>query len=150
MALKYSNEVIINRPIQEVVDLFDNPDNLSKWQPGFQSMEHLDGEYGMPGSTYQLKYKMGKRDVEMIETVLERNLPHQLITTYDAKNVWNKVDSRFESIDDNTTRYITHNEFKMTGGMKIFMWLMPGMFKKQSQKYLDYFKAFVETGKEIE
>lgn len=28
--------------------------------------------------------------------------------------------------------------------MKLFGWLMPGAFKKQSQKYLDMFKEFAE------
>jgi hypothetical protein len=28
--------------------------------------------------------------------------------------------------------------------MKLIGWLMPGTFKKQSQKYLDLFKSFAE------
>lgn len=143
--MKYANETIINKPIDIVVELFDDPDNLAEWQPGFISMEHIEGEHGQPGSKYRMKYKMGKRDIEMIETVLVRDLPNEFTGTYEAKNVWNKVSNHFEAIDENTTRYSSENEFKFSGMMKLFAWLMPGAFKKQSQKYLDLFKEYAES-----
>ena len=34
--MKYSNEVEINLPVQKVIELFDNPANMSKWQPRFR------------------------------------------------------------------------------------------------------------------
>lgn len=143
--MKYTNETIINKPIDRVVELFDNPDNLAEWQPGFISMEHIGGEHGQPGSKYRMKYKMGKRDIEMIETVLVRDLPREFTGTYEAKNVWNKVSNHFAAIDENTTRYSSENEFKFSGMMKLFAWLMPGAFKKQSQKYMDLFKEYAES-----
>jgi uncharacterized protein YndB with AHSA1/START domain len=142
--MKYTNEVKINAPLEKVVELFDNPDNIAKWQPGFVSMEHIEGEKGQVGSKYRMKYKMGKREIEMVETILERNLPEVFAGTYEAKGVWNKVINHFKDNGDNTTRYWTENEFKMKGMMKLMAWLMPGAFKKQSQKYLDLFKDFVE------
>lgn len=142
--MKYNNEVIINKPIDVVTSRFDDPENLAKWQPGFISMEHLDGVPGEPGATSRIKYKMGKREIEMIETILVRNLPHEFSGTYEAKGVWNKVINHFEPIDEHSTRYWTENEFRFKGFMKIVATLMPGAFKKQSQKYLDLFKEFVE------
>lgn len=146
--MKYSNETIINRPLNKVIELFDDPDNLAEWQPGFISMEHIEGTHGQPGAKYKLHYKMGKRDIEMIETILVRDLPNEFTGTYEAKNVWNKVSNHFEAIDENTTKYTSENEFKFKGFMKIFGILMPGAFKKQSQKYLDLFKEFAESKSE--
>ncbi len=142
--MKYTNEVIINLPRQKVVELFENPDNLAKWQPGFISIESVEGSSGEVGSKHKLKYKMGKRDIEMIETITKSDLPHLFGATYEAKNVFNSIDNHFEDLGDGKTRYSTDNEFKMSGTMKIFGWLMPGAFKKQSQKYLDLFKEFAE------
>jgi len=142
--MKYKNEVIINAPIDKVIELFDDADNLKKWQPGLISIDHLTGDYGQVGSTYKLKFKMGKRDMEMIETIKVKNFPDLFITTYDIKNVWNEVQTHFEKINDSTTKYWTDNEFEMKGFMKIMAFVMPGVFKKQSQKYLDLFKEFVE------
>lgn len=143
--MKYSAEIVINKPIDRVIELFDNPDNLFKWMEGLQRFEHLSGTPGEPGAKSKLVYKMGKRDIEMIETVLVRNLPEEFTGSYEAKGVFNIVKNRFQSIDDNTTRYITEQEFKFKGLMKCIAFLMPGAFKKQSMKYLTSFKYFAES-----
>jgi hypothetical protein len=142
--MKYSNEVEINKPIQRVIELFDNPANMPKWQPGFISMEPVSGTPGQPGAKSKLKYKMGKRDVEMIETITLRNLPHEFHGTYEAKGVYNVQKNFFKPLGDNKTKWVSESEFKLSGMMKLIGWLMPGIFKKQSQKYLDLFKSFAE------
>ena len=71
--MKYTLSTTINLPRSKVIELFDNPDNMSKWQPELQSFEHISGEPGEPGAKSRLKYKMGKREVEMIETITARN-----------------------------------------------------------------------------
>ena len=143
--MKYSSEVIINRPVQKVVDLFDNPNNLKYWQPGLQSFEHISGEPGKPGAKSRIKYKMGKRDIEMIETIKVRNLPDEFSGTYEAKGVWNEVKNHFIPIDANTTKYISETEFKLSGFMKLIAWLMPGTFRKQTEKFMKDFKTFAEN-----
>ena len=143
--MHYTNETTIHAPLDKVVALFDNPDNLEKWQPGFQGMEHISGTPGEPGAQSRLVYQMGKRRIEMIETLLENNLPESFKAAYDAKGVHNIVQVQFVPIDSTTTRYLSENTFEMKNlSMKIFGWLMPGAFKKQSQQYLDLFKAFAE------
>lgn len=142
--MNYQNEVIINVPREKVVALFEAPENSAKWQPGFISMELIKGEAGTVGSQHRMLYKMGKRDIEMIETITKNDLPDVFSGTYTAKNVFNAIDNHFEDRGDGTTRYWTENEFKMSGIMKVFGWIMPGAFKKQSQKYLVLFKEFAE------
>lgn len=143
--MKYTSEIIIEKPVEEVVSLFDNPDNLDKWMEGLQSIEHLSGTPGEPGSTCRLVFQMGKRRIEMIETVLERNLPRMMKVTYDAKNVHNIVVNRFSATSKGHTRYINEQEFHFRGMMRLFGFLMPGAFKKQSMKYLEDFKRFAEA-----
>ncbi len=142
--MKYANEVIIDAPIDKVIDLFDSKENLAKWQEGFISMELLSGDDGEIGSKYLLKYKMGKREVEMTETILEKDLPRIFSATYEAKKMWNKVDNLFEETEDGKTFYRSESEFKMRGMMLIIGIVLPGAFRKQSQKYLDDFKNYVE------
>ena len=143
--MKYTNEVIIKRSRAEVVRLFDDPENLKKWMKGLQSFEHLSGEAGQPGAKSLLKFDMGKRKMEMIETVTVRNLPDEFSGTYEVKGVFNKIRNLFIEVDENTTRYVTENEFDFTGFMKIIGWLFPSAFRKQSQQYLEDFKNFVEN-----
>lgn len=142
--MKYKNEVIINQSLDKVIGLFDSEENLYKWQPGLVSCEHLSGEKGHVGAKSRLKYMMGNREVEMIETITAKDLPGQFDGTYQAKGVWNEVRNSFISLDAKTTKWTAESHFEFSGFMKIIAWLMPGSFKKQSQKYMDLFKAFAE------
>ncbi len=142
--MKYTSEIEINRPVEKVIELFDNADNMDKWMEGLQSFEHISGTPGQPGAKSRLKFKMGKREIEMIETITVRNLPAEFSGTYEAKGVFNIVKNKFISLPDNRTKYVSEQEFQFKGFMKIIAFLMPGVFKKQSMKYLSAFKNFVE------
>lgn len=143
--MKYTTEIEINQPIDKVIALFDNPDNMSKWMQGLQCFEHLSGKQGEVGAKSRLKFKMGKREIEMIETITVRNLPQEFSGTYEAKGVFNIVKNSFIKLSDSKTKYITENEFQFTGFMKVLGFLMPSAFKKQSYKYLLDFKNFAES-----
>ncbi|QQS35840.1 MAG: SRPBCC family protein [Ignavibacteriales bacterium] len=142
--MKYSTEIEINLPVNKVIELFDNPDNMKEWQPGLESFEHLSGTPGQPGAKSKLKYKMGKREIEMIETVTVRNLPEEFSGTYKAKGVFNIVKNKFVPLNDGKTKYITEHDFQFTGMMKLFGLLMPGAFRKESFKLMKQFKEFAE------
>jgi carbon monoxide dehydrogenase subunit G len=143
--MKYTTEIVINKSIERTIELFDNPDHLNKWMKGLQSFEHLSGTPGHPGAKSKLKFKMGNREMEMIETIEVRNLPHEFTGTYEAKGVCNRVKNTFAKISDNKTLYTAEHEFQFQGFMKLIAWLMPGAFKKQSMKYLIDFRNFVEN-----
>lgn len=143
--MQFTSEVIINRPIDQVIELFDDPNNLKYWMDGLVDFEHLNGIPGQPGAQSRLLFRMGSRDMELIETIIERNLPHEFSGTYEANGVNNIVKNRFESLSGNNTRYTTENIFEFKGFMKIVAFLMPGAFKKQSLKYMIAFKDFAES-----
>lgn len=143
--MKYTLEIEINKPIDEVVALFDNPENMKQWMEGLQSFETFEGISGKPGAKSKLVFQMGKRRMEMIETILTRNLPEEFSGTYEMNGVLNIIRNKFVKLSDSKTKYITENEFQMSGMMKVFGWLFPGMFKKQSYKYLEAFKKFAES-----
>ncbi len=143
--MKYTTSIEINRPIDQVVMLFDNVENYKHWMEGLNSFEIISGEPGKKGTKSKFKFEMGKREIEMVETVLKRDLPNEYIVSYNTKGVLNTVKNIFEKIDDTTTRHSTENEFHFSGFMKLIGFLMPAMFKKQSLKYQIDFKNFVES-----
>lgn len=145
--MKYTNEVVINLPLKKVIELFDSEENLFKWQPELISFEHLSGEKGEVGSKSKLRYTMGKREIEMIETITVKNLPKEFSATYEAKDVWNEMKNYFEEIDENSTRWHADSHFEFSGFMRLIGFFLPGSFKKQSQKSLDLFKAFAEDSR---
>lgn len=146
--MKYSVETIIDLPITTVVDLFDNPEYMKEWQKGFVSMELLEGRKGEVGSKSMLKYKMGNRDVEMIETLIHYDLPNYFETTFETKGMINRYICEFKAIGSNQTKWINHNEFRGTSLlMKLLTWIMPGAFKRQSKTYMEDFKKWAEQKK---
>ena len=52
--MKYTREVVIDLPRDRVIELFDDADNLPKWQEGLQRFEHVSGEPGQPGAKSRL------------------------------------------------------------------------------------------------
>ena len=142
--MKFQLEIDINLPREQVIALFDNVENLKHWQPDLVSFEHLSGTPGQVGARSRLRYKMGKRDVELIETITVRQLPDIFAGTYKTEGVWNLIENRFVAVNARQTRWLTDNEFRCHGIVKILSWLMPSMFKKQSFKFMQQFKAFAE------
>ncbi len=146
--MKFNCYVEINQPIEKVIELFDNPDNMKHWQDGFVGFEHLSGKAGKVGAKSRITYTFGKKGktMELIETIKVRNLPYEFSGTYEHKHMTNNMINRFKSLGPDKTRWDAELEYtKLNGFMiKIMAFLMPGMFKKQTQKWLDQFKAFAE------
>lgn len=142
--MKYSVSCVINAPIDEVVKRFDNVDLMKEWMEGLVSFEHLEGTPGQPGAKSRLVFQMGKRRIEMVETITKRDLPRIFSGYYEVNGVYNEVKNGFKAIDEHTTAYETEQYFRLSGSMKIIGWLFPNAFKKQSRKYQEDFKKFVE------
>ncbi|MGM0635442.1 MAG: SRPBCC family protein [Bacteroidota bacterium] len=146
--MKFKQEVIINQPIAKVIELFDDPDKMGDWMEGLQGFERISGTSGQQGAKSKLKFKMGKREIEMIETITTRNLPDEFSAMYEAKGVVNYISNQFVPISEMQTQYVAINEFQFKGIMKLVAFLMPGAFKKQSLKYMNDFKNFAEQFEE--
>lgn len=148
--MNYTCEIKIDRPVDRVIELFDNPENMSKWMPGLQSFEHLSGEPGQPGAKSKLRFKMGSRDIEMTETITVRNLPQEFSGTYEAPGVYNVVKNSFLPGGEGGTKWVTENEFQFTSlMMKIMGFLMPGSFRNETMKHLVAFKEFAESSESV-
>lgn len=112
---------------------------------GLQSFETFEGEAGQEGAKSKLVSQMGKRRIEMVETILQRQLPDFFSGSYETRGVYNEVENHFRE-EGNETLYKTINYFRFDSwGMRLIATLMPGAFKKQSMQYLKDFKKFAET-----
>lgn len=146
--MKYKVSIDIALPRNRVIELFDNEENLKKWQPGLLKTEQISGEPGQNGAKMKMWFKMGKREMEMVETITLREFPEKFHSTYDARGVHNIQENYFEEINESTTRWTSVNEFQFKNfSLRLMGWLMPGAFKKQSRKYLEQFKQFAENTK---
>ncbi|HAA12691.1 MAG TPA: SRPBCC family protein [Cytophagales bacterium] len=142
--MKYTVSVDIQAPRQQVVDRFQDPEDIKKWQPDFVGFKVLSGEPGQKGSKTELTHQMGRRRVVMEETILENQLPERFDAYYAAPGAKNWIENHFTALDKQTTRWVMHSEFKCSGFLRVMAALAPGMFRKQSQKTLDLFKTMME------
>ena len=143
--MKYITQILIAKPIDQVANLFADPENLSKWQPGLITYEPLNDKAGQEGGEARIVHQMGKREIEMKERIVHIDLPHVYQVEYSADKVLNLQRNLFERAENNSTRWISHNEFRFSGAMKLFTWMIPGLFKKQTYKYMKQFKEFAES-----
>lgn len=142
--MKYTVEVEIDKPLNKVVEVFRNTENYYDWMKGLEDIELLKGTPGNEGAETMLHFTIGKRKMKMKEIVLRSNLPDSYLVSYNVKGVYNEVDNKFESIDNNRTLYTTANYFRFSGLMKLFSVFGKKSFTKQSLKYANDFKKFVE------
>lgn len=144
--MKITCSADINVPIDNAVELFSNTDNLKKWQDGFQTLTHLSGEPGKPGAKSEIIFINKGHIIKLSETIQVANLPKEWTALYEHSHGANTNSSTFEKLSDKTTRYsMTTESIHIIGLLpKIMAALMPGMFKKHTQKWVDNFKAFAE------
>ena len=145
--MKYTTEIIIEKPLQEVAKKMNSAENMKHWQEGLISAEHISGTPGEFGAKMKLKYQLGKRKMELIETITKQDFPNEFHATYTRKGMRNIQENYFESTSKGFTKWTTVNEFQPTTfAMNAMLFLMPSAFKKQTKKYMTYFKNFVEKG----
>lgn len=145
--MKFSKQIIIDLPREEVFKKMEDPASFKYWQKGFISYRHLSGKPGEEGARAKLKYKIGKREISMIETIVKRMVPRKLHLSYEAKGVYNLQKNYFQEEEKTKTLWIADYEFKFSGFMRLMGFFMPGAFKKQSFTYMKDFKTFAEEGR---
>lgn len=145
--MKFTCSVDIDLPRQRVVELLDNPENMKHWQDGLISYEFIEGEPGKVGSKMKMRYSNGKREFDLIETITISDFPREFAGTYEATMMKNTMSNLFFERGENRTTWEAHIHYTWFKGfmIKLFVWLSPGTFKKQTQKWLDQFKAFAEA-----
>lgn len=143
MKMKYEAEIRASRDF--VWATFDEPNNLSRWQPTLESFTHKSGEPGQPGAVSELIYDEKGKKITMTETVTERRAPQFFAGIYD--NAWAKtlIVNHFEEIDDNTTRFVSYANTTFKGIMKIMSLFVAKSIRARARADLNRFKLLVET-----
>ncbi len=58
--MKYTIKIKTHKPIDEVVELFDNQKNLKKWMSGLQSFKNINDTPSQEDAKSKLEFKSGK------------------------------------------------------------------------------------------
>ena len=144
--MKYSSAIIVDKPMEQVAALFADQNNNGEWQDGFVRKELLSGTEGRVGSKSTIYLKQGKRDMELTETIVADDLPHSIEAVYEHEHMDNTLITTFTAIGEHQTRYENHVDYTRINWVmpKLMAILFPSMFRKQSEKWMQNFKVFVE------
>lgn len=141
--MKYTIETIIEKPLDQVTQLYNDPLNYIKWMPGIISHQITSGKNREAGSTSIFTFKMNGRDFILEETVLKNDLS-EIMAQYRSNGTVNTQITQFSAIDVHNTRYTVIESFQLKGWMKVIGFLMPEAFKKQTRRFVQAFKNFSE------
>lgn len=115
--MKLECEVTIDRPIQQVWDYTNNPENLKLWLNDFLRHEVLTGDGVTPavGNTSNMTYAQGKGEFTMLEEVTSVDAPNHITLMMTSKMMDMEIVNRFESAGDDRTRLYAGANFVRLG-----------------------------------
>ena len=142
--MRYTLSNTIERPLDEVVRRLREPDGVMHWMEGLQRIEHVSGTPREVGAKSNFYFLYKNKEMKIAETILEQNLPRQIKFGYHSSMGYNEVELCFEKLSDHRVKQTSNSYFEMKGFMKVMGFFMQGMFKKQSMKYMNAFKDYVE------
>ena len=144
-----SHEVIVNKPLQEVWEYSNNPDNLNKWLNDFLRYEQVSGDPAAPkvGDKSHHTYQQGKSEFTMEETITAYNPPEQIKLFMTSSYFDMEIDNRFEEIEPGRTRLFASADFVRVGWLMKILFFFSSKKKMQAdhEKQINRLKGLIEA-----
>ena len=158
--MKYTVSIEIALPRERVAQMLADPEHMPKWLRGLVVHEPLSGEHGQVGTTSRVVLQTGQQQIEATETITRREpvdlhgIPSDSVVHFEreivAKGMWSAARERLTEAGPEATLWESENEYRFSGVMmRLVGLLMPGAFRKQSQRHMQDFKAFAEQGTDV-
>ena len=143
--MKHKTEILIDADRDMVWRFFDNPDNMTRWQPTPKSFTPISGTPGQADAVSELVYDENGREVVLTETITARREPEFLGGTYESK--WGTVVilNLFEQAGDRQTRWSSNTNHVFKGFMKVMALFMRNSICGRIDADMQRFKLLVET-----
>ncbi len=143
--MHFRAEIDIERGIDEVVSLFEKPENTLKWLEGLRSIELISGNAGEVGTISKVTFESALGRMEITEIIKVNNLPEEYATTYDGIGYFSWSRHHFIPVNENRTKYVSTQDVELHGALKAASFFLRGAVKKQLRKSLASFKEFAEA-----
>ncbi len=144
--MKIIREIVINKSREEVWKVFDDPENMKKWQPTLKKFEHQSGRQGQVGAISKLTYEENRREIVMTETITGRKEPDEFSGEYTTPQAVNKINNKFVKLDDSKTKWVMDCEFRFKGLIwNLISPLLRGAIRKRIEKDMNQFKQLAEN-----
>jgi uncharacterized protein YndB with AHSA1/START domain len=142
--VKYTAEIEINKPINEVFKNLENVDFMKKWLPEVKSIEPIEEKVGVVGSTYTMTVINQGQEMKMVEKITAY-IPNEKMTFQFDSDQMTKIDDYNFIANGNKTKMIQN--CSVNSKSYITACLFPyfkGTFKNLSLSYMKRFKEEVE------
>lgn len=143
--MKFTSQIEIDRPIGELVDLFQDPDVTLKWLEGLRSVQHVSGEFRQPGAVSKVVFDSPAGRMLITETVISNELPEEYIIRYDGQGYVSYSNYCFEEVAPACTRLTMIQHIELKGALKLASGLLKGTVTKQLDKSVESFKRYAEN-----
>jgi len=148
--MEYSITITINKPIQQVWDYVNNPDNMPLWLNDFVRYEHLTGDQNAPkvGDTSNRTYSQNGKEFVIQDEITLFDPPNRI--ELKLTSAWFDMDivNNFKSVDDNQCElFAGAKSTRLSWMMKIIMFFSSD--KKQQSLRVDQInklKELIEAG----
>ena len=139
--MKYTQEIIINLPIEKVLQIFYNPASQEYSHPDLAGSELISGKAGEEGAVTKLKFK----NFDFIETITKKSSPAEFVAEYKTSGLEQTVKNSFIESGPDKTIYRREIDSRPKSLMlKTIALIAPGFYKNQTYKYLEKIKEFAE------
>lgn len=145
-----AHEVVVNRPIQEVWEYSNNPDNLGNWLNDWLRYEQITGDRAAPkvGDKANHTYQQGKSEFTMEETITKYDPPGCVELFMTSSYFDMQVVNRFEALEPNKTKLFASADFVRVGLIMKVMFFFSSKKKMQAdhERQINKLKALIEAG----
>ena len=144
-----SCEVIINKPIQQVWDYANNPDNLKLWLNDFVRYEHLTGDMSDPkvGDTANHTYDQNGKEFTMREEIIAYRPPNHIKLFMTHKWFDMEILNDLDEVGPSQTKLLaTADTVRTSLLMKVMMLFMPkSKIQKDHEAQINKLKDLIEA-----
>ena len=142
--VKYTVEVDVNKPINEVFALFENPNTLKDWMPGIKSITTINEVAGKVGSKYKMVVENNGQEMTMTEKIINYTPNLKITFEFDSNQMLKTDDFNFITYG-NSTKIVQNCTVEAKGYLMGCMFpYFKGTLKDLSLGYMNDFKKLAE------
>ena len=143
--MKAEHAIQIERPLDQVWALFDDPAAQADWLHMVKSFEQVKGKGNEKGAVQKVVFERSSGDTELTVTIIDRQAPDRLVARYEGMQVPFELTSSFAAVDDDTTEWHAVIDVKLSLLTKALGPVIKPAVSDLAQQMGRDFKAYVES-----
>ncbi len=143
--MKYRLEILIDKSLAEVWNLFCDYEKISLWQPSIIKIEPVSGIPSQPGAVSKWIYRAKEREYFLTETILSREEPTHFENIFRNEFAENSVNNVFTEQGRDQTLWVAETKYNFKTLLMIILGpFMKNRYKVRSKRDMERFKEMAE------